>query len=266
MRVGFIGAGNMAGAIIKGMVGSGFIEASKVIITDVNPSQWANIKKDIPVTIANDNIDLVNLCDMVILAVKPVYLRGVIDEIKPHVSGKSIVSIAAGWTVQMLKDAFSNSGCALLRVMPNTPALVGEGMTALCLEHTLTQEAFTFAQAMFESIGRVTVIPERMMDGFTAISGSSPAYIFMLMEAMADAGVKQGLPRSSAYEYAAQAVLGSAKMVLATGEHPAVLKDMVCSPSGATIEAVASLEDSGFRAAIIKAMDACALKSKEMSK
>ena len=142
--------------------------------------------------------------------------------------------------------------------MPNTPALVGEGMTAICDDTTFSQEDFDYARGIFDAVGKTKVLPERLFDGVIAISGSSPAYVYMMIEAMADAGVREGIPRTQAYEMAAQSVLGSALMVLSSGTHPAALKDAVCSPGGTTIEAVEELERKGFRAAIMDAMKACA--------
>ena len=149
--------------------------------------------------------------------------------------------------------------------MPNTPALVGEGMTAICDDTTFSKEDFNYAKGIFDSVGKTKVLPERLFDGVVAVSGSSPAYVYMMIEAMADAAVKQGIPRVYAYEMAAQSVLGSALMVLSSGTHPAALKDAVCSPGGTTIAAVEELEKHGFRASVMAAMDACAQRSKELS-
>ena len=204
--------------------------------------------------------------DLIIIAVKPIYVQNVIDEIRGVLNGKAVLSIAAGWTVDMLSRALSGTGATYLRVMPNTPALVGEGMTALCDDSTFSKEDFEYAKGIFDSVGKTRILPERLFDGVVAISGSSPAYVYMLIEAMADAGVREGLPRVYAYEMAAQSVLGSALMVLSSGTHPAALKDAVCSPGGTTIEAVEELERKGFRAAIMDAMKLCAEKSREMSR
>ena len=202
---------------------------------------------------------------MIILAVKPYVLGSVLQQLRPVLNGtKSILSIAAGWTVSRLREALAGTEAAYLRVMPNTPALVGEGMTALCDDTTFSEEDFRLAKGIFDAVGRTVVLPERLFDGVIAISGSSPAYVYMMIEAMADAGVREGLTRSCAYEMAAQSVLGSALMVLQTGEHPASLKDAVCSPGGTTIDAVVELERKGFRAAIMDAMKACADKSRSM--
>lgn len=265
MKLGFIGAGNMAGAIVKGVISSGFTKAQDIVIYDVSPTQIEKMQEQYPVGIATSNPELVKSCDVVILAVKPIFLKGVLQEIKPYAAGKCIISIAAGWSFAMLTEILDTaSGAHVLRVMPNTPAMVGEGYTALCEETTLTKDEMAFAKAMFETLGKATVLPERLFDAVVAVSGSSPAYIYMVIEAMADAAVQLGMPRQTAIEAAAQAVLGSAKMVLETGEHPAKLKDAVCSPGGTTIDAVYALEQGGLRATIMDAMNACADKCKQM--
>ena len=192
--------------------------------------------------------------------------KEVIDKIYPALNGKAVLSIAAGWTVSMLERALHGTTATYLRVMPNTPALVGEGMTAICDDTTFSDEDFNYAKGIFDSVGKTKVLPERLFDGVVAVSGSSPAYVYMMIEAMADAAVREGIPRVYAYEMAAQSVLGSALMVLSSGTHPAALKDAVCSPGGTTIEAVEELEKHGFRAAVMNAMEACARKSREMSK
>ncbi len=264
--VGIIGTGNMGSAILRGMVDASYIKPSQLTVFDVSKRKLKEIEEDIPGIIpGRDCRDVAERSDLIIIAVKPVYFQDVIDEIRPALRGKNILSIAAGWTADMLEKALQNSGAAYLRVMPNTPALVGEGMTAICDETTFSQEDFDYAKGIFDAIGKTRVLPERLFDGVIAISGSSPAYVYMMIEAMADAGVREGLPRTYAYEMAAQSVLGSALMVLSSGTHPAALKDAVCSPGGTTIEAVAELEKNGFRYAIEAAMHACAEKSRQMS-
>lgn len=266
MKLGFIGGGNMAGAIIKGALGSGFLSAKDVLAYDISAPQRERLKARFGIQIAKDNPGLAEACDTIILAVKPVYLRQVLTEIKPFVRGKSMISIAAGWTMSMLRSVLDEgSGAKLLRVMPNTPAMIGEGYTALCQEHSLDQESFAWAERLFQTLGETQVFPEGLFDAVTAVSGSSPAYVYMFIEAMADGAVKQGMPRREALRAAAQATLGAAKMVLETGEHPAKLKDDVCSPGGTTIEAVGALERNGFRGAVLFAMDACAEKSRRMA-
>lgn len=265
MKIGFIGAGNMGGAILKGALAKQFLAKEEVMIYDISTEQRRAWEKQ-EIQIADSNADLVRKCEWIVLAVKPVFLADVLKEISPYLNAdKKIISIAAGWSIEKLNKAIGESAAKLLRVMPNTPALVGEGVLALCEETTLSADDFVWAQKLFGTLGIVQIIPERLIDAIIAVSGSSPAYVFMFIDAMADAAVKLGMPRRMAIATAAQAVYGSAKMVLDTGLHPAVLKDQVCSPGGTTIEAVQALEENGMRSAVMKAMIACADKSKQMS-
>ena len=176
-----------------------------------------------------------------------------------------MVSIAAGWSADRLK-AVIGADKKVLRLMPNTPLMVGEGMTVFEVPHSVSDDEYAFIENIFSSIGLVEQAPEKLMDAVTAVSGSGPAYVFLFIEALADAGVLCGLPRAQALKLASQTVLGAAKMVLETGSHPGALKDTVCSPGGTTIEAVKSLENDGLRAAVINAAEKCAIKSRSMSK
>ena len=264
--IGMIGVGNMGSAILRGVVEADYVKAGQIVAYDTSSRRMNELQEDISgVILARDCLEVAEKADLIILAVKPIYVQDVIDEIRSALNGKAVLSIAAGWTVGMLKDALRGTSATYLRVMPNTPALVGEGMTAICDNTTFSKEDFSYAKGIFDSVGKTKVLPERLFDGVVAVSGSSPAYVYMMIEAMADAAVKQGIPRVYAYEMAAQSVLGSALMVLSSGTHPAALKDAVCSPGGTTIEAVEMLEKKGFRAAIMEAMDACARRSREMS-
>ncbi len=265
--IGVIGTGNMGSAILRGIVDAGYVKAAQITAFDVSRKRLRELCDEIPgLNAARDCRDAAEQSDLILIAVKPMYVREVIEEMKPALEGKAVVSIAAGWTAAMLENALRGTGATWLRVMPNTPAMVGEGMTAICDDTNFSQEDFDYARGIFDAVGKTKVLPERLFDGVIAISGSSPAYVYMMIEAMADAGVREGLPRTTAYEMAAQSVLGSALMVLSSGTHPAALKDAVCSPGGTTIEAVAELERGGFRAAIMNAMKACADKSREMSR
>ena len=264
MKIGWIGAGNMGGAILKGALKSDFLSADEVMISDLDQQLVSEWEARYQVKAAQSNAQLTEMCEWIVLAVKPVFLAGVLEEIKPYLKQKKVISIAAGWSVEMLETACGEE-VQLLRVMPNTPALVGAGLTALCEETSLDAEALEWAKQLFATLGVVQMIPERLMDAVIAVSGSSPAYVFMFIDAMADAAVKLGMPRAMAIEAAAQAVMGSAKMVLETKLHPAVLKDQVCSPGGTTIEAVQVLEEKGMRAAVINAMTACAEKNQQMT-
>ncbi len=265
--IGMVGTGNMGSAILRGIVEARYIHASMITVFDVSEKRMKEMEEDIPgIHTAADCREVAEQSDLIIIAVKPIYVQEVIDELRPFLNGKAVLSIAAGWTVKMLEKALSGTGATYMRVMPNTPALVGEGMTALCDDSTFSKEDFDYAKGIFDSIGKTKVLPERLFDGVVAISGSSPAYVYIMIEAMADAGVREGIPRNYAYEMAAQSVLGSALMVLSSGTHPAALKDAVCSPGGTTIDAVEELERKGFRAAVMDAMRVCAEKSREMSK
>lgn len=266
-RFGLIGAGNMGGAILSGVLRKGCLEAGQVIVSDKAESLLSRYAQEFPgLETTTDNRRGASESEMVLLAVKPQFLGGVLEEIRDELRGKAVVSIAAGWTQAQLNRALEGTGATVLRAMPNTPALVGEGMTALCAEHTLSQADYAFVQKMFQAVGRVEVLPERLFDGVIAVCGSSPAYLYMMLEALGDGAVREGIPRKTAYALAAQAMLGCAKMVLETGEHPGALKDAVCSPAGTTIEGVAALERAGFRSAVLEAMAACAEKSRQMSK
>lgn len=263
--IGFIGAGNMGQAMIGGLVKSGLVECANIIASALHEKKLEFISKEYNVQTTMDSKELTKKADIIILAVKPNVYDIVLNSIKEHVTkDKVIVSIAAGKSIESVEEALGKE-MKIIRVMPNTPALVNEGMAAICKNKNITDEELNEVKSIFESFGKAEIVPEYLIDSVIGISGSSPAYVFMFIEALADAGVMGGMPRDKAYKFAAQAVLGSAKMVLETGKHPGELKDMVCSPAGTTIDAVAALESEGFRGAVIKATMECIKKSKEMS-
>lgn len=266
--IGFIGAGNMGSAIIKGIINKKIAEPTDITVYDKNKSASETLKNSFGIVSADD-IASVCKASFVFLAVKPNVIYSVIEDIKDYIAKDTvIVSIAAGQSIKRLTNAFNCDTIKLVRVMPNTPALVGEGMAAISLNEIMQKDEnkadADFVLSLFNSLGKAEIIPEALMDTVTGVSGSSPAYIFMLIEAMADAAVLGGMPRSQAYTFAAQSVLGSAKMVLELEKHPGELKDMVCSPAGTTIEAVKVLENEGFRSAVISAIEACINKSASM--
>ncbi|MPQ43179.1 pyrroline-5-carboxylate reductase [Clostridium tarantellae] len=264
--IGFIGSGNMGQAMIGGIVKSNLVPATNIIVSDLNEASLKKVNEKFGVLTTTNNEEVAKKADILVLSVKPnlydVVIKGIKKLVKENVV---IVAIAAGKTLDSVQNAFEKE-IKVVRAMPNTPALVGEGMAALCTNNMITKEDMKEVVSIFESFGEAEVVSEKLIDAVVAVSGSSPAYIYMFIEAMADAAVLEGMPRSQAYKFAAQTVMGSAKMVLETGTHPGELKDMVCSPGGTTIEAVAELEKKGFRAAVISAMKLCADKSKEMSK
>jgi pyrroline-5-carboxylate reductase len=255
----------MASAMISGMLAKGLCTPADLIGSDALEAARQKAVDKFNMTAVSDNCEVAKQADILFLAVKPQYLADVIDGIKDAVSEKTvIVSIAAGRSLAFLSEAFGKEGLKIVRCMPNTPAMVQEGCTGVCPGEFVTDEERDTVMTLLSSFGKAYLVPEKLMDVVVGVSGSSPAYVFLFIEAMADAAVAEGMPRSQAYEFAAQAVLGSAKMVLETGIHPAALKDMVCSPGGTTIEAVRVLEEMGFRAAVMDAVEACVDKSRNL--
>ncbi|MDD6183476.1 MAG: pyrroline-5-carboxylate reductase [Lachnospiraceae bacterium] len=264
MKIGFIGLGNMASAMIGGILKKNLYSPEDLIGADKSEEAVKRAAETFHIHTTTDNIEVAEAADVLILAVKPQFFEGMIAEIKGAVGeDKLVISIAPGKTMEWLMDHFGKE-MKLVRCMPNTPALVGEGCTGFCTYSMVTEEEQETARKILESFGKAYPVPENLMDTVVGVSGSSPAYVFMFIEAMADEAVAEGMPRALAYEFAAQAVLGSAKMVLETGKHPGELKDMVCSPAGTTIQAVKVLEEKGFRAAVMDAMEACIEKSRNL--
>lgn len=265
MKIGFIGLGNMATAMIGGMLEKKMTEPENIVGSAKTETTMDRVKSKFNILTTKSNREVAQQSDILFLAVKPVFLPEVIDEIKEAVSSETlIVSIAAGRTLDYFQKAFGRPELKFIRCMPNTPALVLEGCTGVCAGENVSADELNRVVALMGSFGKASVVPERLMDVVVGVSGSSPAYVFMFIEAMADEAVAAGMPRKQAYEFAAQSVLGSAKMVLETGMHPGQLKDMVCSPGGTTIQAVKVLEEKGMRAAVMDAMEACIEKSKNM--
>ena len=263
--IGFIGCGNMGSAMVGGLITSGFQKAENIIVSTRTESSANKINEEFKVKTTLSNIEVAKEADVLVLAVKPNMYKNVVDEIKSSLKKETIiVTIAAGISINNM-EYWLGEGFKVIRTMPNTPALVGEAMSAVCPNDNVTKEELEYVFNMFNSFGKAVDLAEKDFHAFTALCGSSPAYIFMFIEAMADGAVKLGIPRAKAYTMAAQSLVGSAKMVLETGKHPGELKDMVCSPAGTTIDAVAELEKGGFRSSVIEAMDKCAEKSKKMS-
>jgi len=254
MKLGFIGAGNMGSAILNGILKEGFLSADQIAITDKQPAQCAKFASQ-GVCVMDDNKSLVEACECVLLAIKPVYTAQVIEEIHDQLSGKFVISIVAGWTYEMLSRALPDS-TRFVRVMPNTPLAVGEGMSLLSLRRRCTEDEFAFAKQVFASAGKVAEVEDHVFVAATSISGCGPAFVYQFIEALADGGVRYGVPRAMAYQLAAQTLIGASRMVVETGEHPGKLKDAVCSPGGTTIEGVYALEKGGMRAAVMDALGA----------
>lgn len=255
-KLGFIGSGNMGFAMLKGA--SQRFGSENLTYTDVSTERLEYIKEQLGIDFIRSNKEIMNQCNYVVLSVKPQYYQSVLNDIKANTTKEHImISIAPGITIDDVKMELG-SDVKVVRAMPNTPALVNEGMSGICFsEDNFSEEETKFVCDFFDSFGKYEIVEERLMNAIVCASGSSPAYVYMLIEALADGAVKYGVPRDKAYRLVAQTVLGSAKMVLETNEHPGKLKDQVCSPGGTTIAAVAALEEYGFRNSLIKATDKC---------
>lgn len=264
MKLGFIGGGNMAWAIAGGVLQAGLYETGSIFVSDPNESALEKFREK-GITVSCENQNAAN-GDIIILAVKPFIYKTALSALtadlgKDVLKDKVFVSIAAGVTVDEVKE-YLGFDAKVVRVMPNTPAMVLAGMSVLSqVCEPVSDEEFGAVQQIFEAVGETEVMPESLLNSVIAVSSSSPAYVYMFIEAMADGAVRDGIARDKAYRLAAQSVLGSAKMVLDSGKHPGELKDMVCSPRGTTIEAVAELEKNGFRNSVLEAMKKCTEKS-----
>lgn len=261
---GFIGVGNMGYPLLKATVKT--FGGSEVVYRDANPERNQFVMNDTGVAFAEDITAVVKQCKYLVLAVKPQFFPSVLNEIKKSVTEEHVViSIAAGITIDYMKDNISQS-TRIVRAMPNTPALVNKGMTGISFsQDDFTEEEHTVIDQFFRSFGKYEVFDEKMMNAVICANGSSPAYVYMFIEALADSVVSYGIARDKAYTLVAQTVMGAAAMVLETGEHPGKLKDNVCSPGGTTIAAVKALEEHGLRNAIMKASDACYEKAVSLS-
>jgi len=264
-ELGIIGVGKIGSALLKRIISTNTIEKNKIIIFDVDKEKLHKLSKGLDVECANSNIDLVNSSKHVLIAVIPQVMDIVLREIEPAISGEHvIISIAAGVSFTHITKIISKP-ISLIRIMTNTPALVGAAATAIARNENVKEYQLKFVKEIFNSVGMVVELEERHLDAVTGLSGSGPAYIFIIIEALADGGVKMGLPRDIALKLAAQTLLGSAKLLLETNMHPAALKDMVATPGGTTITAIHELESAKIRATLIRAVEAATLKSKSLN-
>jgi pyrroline-5-carboxylate reductase len=266
-KVGFLGCGNMGEAMIKGLLQTGLVPAASLAATDVRADRLQQMVRQYGIRAAASNPALVAEADVVILAVKPQSMTAVLQEIAGVVDrGKLLISVAAGVPVAALRAALGGKPARLIRVMPNTPALVLEGATAIARAEGLEAGDLEMAQELFGAVGRVVVLEEEHLDAVTGLSGSGPAYVAIVIESLADGGVKMGLDRAIAMTLAAQTVLGSARLLIETGTHPGQLKDMVSSPGGTTIAGIAALEEGGVRRTFITAVERATQRSRELGK
>ncbi|USK56397.1 pyrroline-5-carboxylate reductase [Cytobacillus solani] len=264
-KIGFIGCGKMAQAMIGGMLQSNTVQPEQIVASARSQETIDQASEKFQIQVTANNMLVAEQADILFLAIKPNLHAQIIEEIKHSIKKDTIIiTIAAGISLDFLEESF-NQPIKAVRSMPNTPSLVGEGMSAICANDFVTKDELENIIHVFSSFGEIEVIEEKLMNAIPAISGSSPAYVYMFIEALADGGVKNGLPREQSYHLAAQAVLGAAKMVLESAKHPGELKDEVCTPGGATIEAVAELENKGFRSAILSAMESCTAKTNSLS-
>lgn len=268
-RIGIIGVGAMGSAMCRGLVQANAAPANRLVIFDPHSAHTQMLQQSLGVKIAESSSQIARFTDIIILCVKPYNVVPVVDEIAEHLQreeGKQpplLISIAAGVRLATL-EAHAGANIPIIRAMPNTPAQLLQGASAFCTGSHATSIHEQQAKAIFEAVGKAVMVPESMMDAVTALSGSGPAYVYLMIEALIDGGVKVGLPRDIAHQLAAQTVLGAAQMVMETGIHPAQLRDMVTTPAGTTIAALASLEHSGVRAALMDAVEKAANRAKEL--
>lgn len=265
-RIGFIGGGKMGGAIVGGLLSRGVADAGRIWISDTAKDRLLELKDLYKIHTATENRTVVKNADILILAVKPQVMGPVLKDLSGAVGpSKLVISIAAGIPISFL-EGHLGKGVRVIRTMPNTPALIGEGATALARGSHASEQDLDVARQIFDAVGRTVIVPEEQLDAVTGLSGSGPAYVFIILEALSDGGVRMGLPRDTALVLAAQTLLGAAKLFLAGDKHPGQLKDMVTSPGGTTIAGIQALEEGGLRAAMIGAVEAATLRSQELGK
>lgn len=263
--IGFIGVGNMGKAILDGFLAANMVDAKNIIASRLDGDALEKLKNNIGIQTTLDNTEVARKADILFLAVKPDIYKELMFEIKDTLKTECmIVNMAAGISIADMENIF-NPHTKMVRIMPNTPVMVGEGMIAVSFNNSVSSKEQAEMKELLDCLGTAEIVPEQLMDAVVGVSGSSPAIYYMILEAFADGAVKAGMPREQAYTFAAQAMLGSAKMVLETGIHPGELKDQVTSPGGTTIDAVAKAEETGLRHSILASVDAAVKKSKKMN-
>jgi len=264
--IAFLGAGNMAEALVKGLLRAGVATPDEILCTDRRHERGPELQKRYGVRFTTSNVEAVKAAGVVVLSVKPQVMDKLLEEIGPALdASKLVISIAAGVPLAAIERKVGH-GVRIIRTMPNTPALVGAGATALSAGEHATEADLVQAKALFDAIGMTVVVDEPLLDAVTGLSGSGPAYIFLIIEALADGGVKAGLARAQAQDLAAQTVFGSAKLLIETGEHPGRLKDQVTSPGGTAIAGLHTLEAGGLRTTLMNAVEAATLRSRQLGK
>lgn len=266
LRVAILGTGKMGGILLQAFLKNNLVSAEQIFATVHHPERAQALSAQFGVEVTTDNLAAAQQADVILLGVKPIQVPGIIEQIKPALSAeKLVVSFAASVTTRSIED---NAGhdLGVIRAMPNTPAMLAAGITALCGGRFVTEEQMAIAQRIFHTVGRTVVVDEKHMDAVTGLSGSGPAFLYIIIEALAEAGVNVGLPRDVATLLAAQTTLGSARMVLETGYHPALLKDAVTTPAGCTVDGILELEEGGLRVTLIKAVKRATQRARELAR
>lgn len=265
-RIGFIGGGKMGEALVKGVLRAKLSSAGKILVSDVDKGRCQTLEKDTGIKTTQENKKATFHSDIIILAVKPNVMANILEELKSDITSKHlVVSIAAGIPLDFI-ESFLNEGCRVVRVMPNTPCLVSEAAAGYALGKNATRKDGELVGQILDAVGKSFLLEEKLLDAVTGLSGSGPAFIYMVIEAMADGGVKMGLPRDVSTKLAAQTALGAAKMTLEAGLHLGELKDFVTSPGGTTIEGLHALEKGGVRSAMMNAVEVATKKSKRLGR
>ncbi|HUZ96812.1 MAG TPA: pyrroline-5-carboxylate reductase [Edaphobacter sp.] len=265
LRVAILGTGKMGGILLQAFLKNNLVSPDQIFATVHHPERAQALSAQFGVEVTTDNLAAAQQADVILLGVKPIQVPGVIEQIKPALSpDKLVLSFAASVMTRSIEDA-SGHDLGVIRAMPNTPAMLAAGITALCGGRFASEEQMAIAQRIFQTVGRTVVVDEKHMDAVTGLSGSGPAFLYIIIEALAEAGVNVGLPRDVATLLAAQTTLGSARMVLETGYHPALLKDAVTTPAGCTVDGILELEEGGLRVTLIKAVKRATQRAKELA-
>ena len=266
LRVAILGTGKMGGILLQAFLKNNLVSPDQIFATVHHPERAQALSAQFGVEVTTDNLAAAQQADVILLGVKPIQVPGVIEQIKPALSAdKLVLSFAASVMTRSIEDAAGHD-LGVIRAMPNTPAMLAAGITALCGGRFASEEQMAIAQRIFQTVGRTVVVDEKHMDAVTGLSGSGPAFLYIIIEALAEAGVNVGLPRDIATLLAAQTTLGSARMVLETGYHPALLKDAVTTPAGCTVDGILELEEGGLRVTLIKAVKRATQRAKELAK
>jgi len=265
LRVAVLGTGKMGGILVQGFLKAGLLPAEQIFATVAHAERAAALSKQLGVAVSTDNLEAASKADVILLGVKPFQIGDLVRGIRPALKpGVLLISFAASVKTSAIEEA-AGSDVAVVRAMPNTPSAIGAGIAALCRGRFVTDTQLATAQKIFATVGRTVVVDEKHMDAVTGLSGSGPAFLYIIIEALAEAGVNVGLPRDIATQLAAQTTYGSAKMVLETGAHPALLKDEVTTPAGCTVDGILELEEGGLRVTLIKAVKRATERARQLA-